>query len=105
MAYTLHLIYVYFKIDAVNLSNIDAIIISNYLSMLALPFITEDTGFKGTIYATDPTIQTGRSAIYSVVYSHWLQVTLKDRELPSNSTSITGSEFVYFFSKQELLSQ
>ena len=48
------------QIDAVNLASLDAIIISNYLSMLALPFITENTGFKGTIYATDPTIQTGR---------------------------------------------
>ena len=48
------------QIDAVNLASLDAIIISNFLSMLALPFITENTGFKGTIYATDPTIQTGR---------------------------------------------
>lgn len=28
--------------------------------MLALPFITESTGFKGPIYATEPTLQIGR---------------------------------------------
>lgn len=28
--------------------------------MLALPFITEGTGFKGIIYATEPTLQIGR---------------------------------------------
>lgn len=39
---------------------VDAILISNYMSMLALPFITEGTGFRGTVYATDPTIQSGR---------------------------------------------
>ena len=28
--------------------------------MLALPFITEDTGFKGRVYATEPTMTFGR---------------------------------------------
>ncbi|XP_067944009.1 integrator complex subunit 9-like [Watersipora subatra] len=53
--------------DAVDLSGLDAIIISNYLSMLALPFITEETGFRGTIYATDPTVQTGRHLMEELI--------------------------------------
>jgi integrator complex subunit 9 len=28
--------------------------------MLALPFITEGTGFAGVVYATEPTLQIGR---------------------------------------------
>lgn len=28
--------------------------------MMALPFITEGTGFKGKVYATEPTLQIGR---------------------------------------------
>lgn len=44
----------------IDFSEIDAILISNYTCMLALPFITEDTGFKGIIYATEPTLQIGR---------------------------------------------
>ncbi|XP_003428131.1 integrator complex subunit 9 [Nasonia vitripennis] len=44
----------------IDFSEIDAILISNYTCMLALPFITEGTGFKGAIYATEPTLQIGR---------------------------------------------
>lgn len=29
--------------------------------MMALPYITEHTGFTGTVYATEPTLQIGRS--------------------------------------------
>ncbi|KAF6041190.1 INTS9 [Bugula neritina] len=55
------------EIDAINLNNLDAIIVSNYLSILALPFVTEGTGFKGTIYATDPTVQTGRHLMEELI--------------------------------------
>jgi len=34
----------------IDFSEIDAILISNYTCMLALPFITEGTGFKGIFY-------------------------------------------------------
>jgi integrator complex subunit 9 len=44
----------------VDYSEIDVILISNYTSMLALPFITEGTGFRGVVYATEPTLQIGR---------------------------------------------
>lgn len=30
------------------------------MNMLALPYITEGTGFAGTVYATEPTLQIGR---------------------------------------------
>ena len=33
---------------------------SRYSCMLALPFITEGTGFKGRVYATEPTMTFGR---------------------------------------------
>lgn len=44
----------------VDFSEIDIILISNYMNMLALPYITEGTGFNGTVYATEPTLQIGR---------------------------------------------
>lgn len=44
----------------VDFSQLDVILISNYTCMMALPFITEDTGFKGQVYATEPTLQIGR---------------------------------------------
>ncbi|CAG0893257.1 unnamed protein product [Darwinula stevensoni] len=44
----------------IDVSDIDAVLISNYLSMLALPFVTESPGFRGAVYATEPTLQMGR---------------------------------------------
>ncbi|XP_055376990.1 integrator complex subunit 9 [Condylostylus longicornis] len=44
----------------IDFSEIDVILISNYLNMLALPYITEGTDFKGTVYATEPTLQIGQ---------------------------------------------
>ena len=44
----------------IDFSEIDAILISNYTCMLALPYITEETGFRGRIFATEPTLQFGR---------------------------------------------
>ena len=44
----------------VDFSQIDVILISNYLCMLALPFVTERTGFQGKVYCTEPTMQIGK---------------------------------------------
>ncbi|CAG4972499.1 unnamed protein product [Colias eurytheme] len=54
----------------VDFSQLDVILISNYTCMMALPFITEDTGFKGQVYATEPTLQIGR--FYLEELSEWL---------------------------------
>ncbi|KAL1123383.1 hypothetical protein AAG570_002465 [Ranatra chinensis] len=51
----------------VDYSELDVILISNYTSMLALPFITERTGFKGVVYATEPTLQIGRLYLEELV--------------------------------------
>ncbi|KAK7075241.1 Integrator complex subunit 9 [Halocaridina rubra] len=41
-------------------SEVDAVLVSNYHSMLALPFITNSTGFSGVVLMTEPTMQIGR---------------------------------------------
>ncbi|KAG8234922.1 hypothetical protein J437_LFUL015330 [Ladona fulva] len=46
--------------NVIDFSEVDVILISNYLCMLALPYITEGTGFEGVVYATEPTLQIGR---------------------------------------------
>ncbi|KAK5880423.1 hypothetical protein CesoFtcFv8_023453 [Champsocephalus esox] len=46
--------------ELLDLSTIDVILISNYHCMMALPYITEHTGFTGTVYATEPTLTIGR---------------------------------------------
>ena len=41
-------------------ADIDAILVSNYTCMLALPFITESKGFRGKVYATEPSVLLGK---------------------------------------------
>lgn len=48
--------------DIFDISDVDTILLSNHACMLALPFITEETGFKGRVYATEPTLQIGKYA-------------------------------------------
>ena len=48
------------QLSLIDISSVDAIVITNFYNILALPYITEYTGFKGKIYATEPTIQMGR---------------------------------------------
>ena len=47
-------------LSLVDMSNIDAILISNYTNLLSLPYVTEETGFRGMIFMTEPCLQFGR---------------------------------------------
>ncbi len=38
----------------------DAVLISNYTSLLSLPLVTSDPTFRGSIFLTEPTLQFGR---------------------------------------------
>uniref|UniRef100_A0A8B9LIY1 Integrator complex subunit 9 n=1 Tax=Astyanax mexicanus TaxID=7994 RepID=A0A8B9LIY1_ASTMX len=53
--------------ELLDLSTVDVILISNYHCMMALPYITEHTGFSGTVYATEPTFQIGRLLMEELV--------------------------------------
>nr|XP_002123221.1 integrator complex subunit 9 isoform X1 [Ciona intestinalis] len=53
--------------DLLDISTIDVILVSNSNTMMALPYITEYFGFKGTVYATEPTIQIGRLLMEELV--------------------------------------
>lgn len=53
--------------ELIDLSTVDVILISNYHCMMALPYIIEHTGFTGTVYATEPTMQIGRLLMEELV--------------------------------------
>ncbi|KAM9315569.1 integrator complex subunit 9 isoform 2-T2 [Gastrophryne carolinensis] len=55
------------KTQLIDLSTVDVILISNYHCMMALPYITEHTGFTGTVYATEPIVQIGRLLMEELV--------------------------------------
>ncbi len=48
------------QLGVVDFGDLDAILISNYTTMLALPYITEETNFSGPIFVTEPTLNFGR---------------------------------------------
>ena len=48
------------EFSSIDWDSIDFIFITNYNHMLALPYVTEYTNFKGKIYATEPTVLFGR---------------------------------------------
>ncbi|KAF0308561.1 Integrator complex subunit 9 [Amphibalanus amphitrite] len=52
----------------IDFSEVDAILVSNYTSMLALPFIVAERGFRGTVYATEPTLHIGRLCMDELLY-------------------------------------
>ena len=47
-------------LSLVDLANVDAILISNYTNLLSLPYVTEETGFRGMIFMTEPCLHFGR---------------------------------------------
>lgn len=69
----------------IDFSEVDAILISNHSTMLALPYVTEGTGFHGVIYMTEPTLLIGKLYLEELVEfiertpkpvlaSHWKEV-------------------------------
>ncbi|XP_064382398.1 integrator complex subunit 9-like isoform X2 [Halichondria panicea] len=63
----------------VDFSTVDVLLISNCFSMLSLPFLTEKLGFKGRIYATEPTMHFGRQLMEELSYYFYRS--------PTNNTS------------------
>lgn len=48
------------QFNLINIEDLDAVLISNYNSMLALPYLTKLNGFRATIYCTEPVMQFGK---------------------------------------------
>lgn len=55
------------SLQAVDWESVDAIVLSNYMHSLALPFVTEYTRFRGKVYATEPTVQLSRQLMLELV--------------------------------------
>ncbi|KAJ3027009.1 UNVERIFIED_CONTAM: Integrator complex subunit 9 [Siphonaria sp. JEL0065] len=55
------------KLDPELIKTIDVVLLSHHETLLALPYISEFGGFKGQIYATDPTAMFGKLALEEFV--------------------------------------
>ncbi|KAI9013272.1 beta-lactamase-like protein [Gaertneriomyces semiglobifer] len=56
-------------VSAIALEDVECLLISNCYNMLALPYITEYTQFRGKIYATGPTVEFGRLMMEELVHN------------------------------------
>jgi integrator complex subunit 9 len=69
------------QLSLIDISSVDAIVITNFYNILALPYITEYTGFKGKIYATEPTIQMGSLLMHELVNFHQSYINQQDTSI------------------------
>lgn len=56
-----------FNMNNSYITNTDVVLISNYLNMFGLPYLTERTSFSGVVYVTEPTYHFGRILMEEVV--------------------------------------
>ncbi|KAK7507295.1 hypothetical protein BaRGS_00001230 [Batillaria attramentaria] len=55
------------EFGVVDMSQVDVVLVSNFTTMLALPYLTQYTNFHGKVYATEPTLQIGRMYMEEMV--------------------------------------
>ncbi|CAJ0960994.1 unnamed protein product, partial [Mesorhabditis belari] len=100
--------------NTVQMDCVDAILISNPQSLVALPFYCENTNFKGEIYATSPTIQFGRLLSEELIEyferlanepstENWKKLNLKKvLPPPISRRQVAPLEWRRFYSLQDL---
>ncbi|CAI2184904.1 1555_t:CDS:2, partial [Funneliformis geosporum] len=76
------------EFSSIDWNNIDFIFITNYNHMLALPYITEYTEFKGKIYATEPTVLFARQMMKELVHFFGDSALLSRTHSQPGSTNI-----------------
>uniref|UniRef100_A0A6B2G0V1 Integrator complex subunit 9 homolog (Trinotate prediction) n=1 Tax=Myxobolus squamalis TaxID=59785 RepID=A0A6B2G0V1_MYXSQ len=55
--------------NTIEVSSIDAVLITNYENIVALPFLTEMDGFRAKIYCSQPTMEFGRLLMLDMALS------------------------------------
>ena len=48
-------------------ATVDVVLVSNFKSILGLPYILEHPDFRGVVYATEPTLEFGHQLMRSMV--------------------------------------
>eukprot|EP01134_Creolimax_fragrantissima_P007964 CFRG7964T1 len=78
-------------LQKLDLESVDLILCSNWHSCLALPFITEYTGFKGSVYATEPTRILAKQVM--------LEMAVHNRHLPLTGNKNVSAEAIHYMRK------
>ena len=84
------------QFSCIDLKHVDVILISNYRSMLALPFVTERSEFSGYVYATEPSLHFGRLYMEELVTYIERNPKLKQASAWKNQNIFPHLPFSYF---------
>ena len=89
------------QFNLINIEDIDAVLISNYNSMLALPYLTKMNGFRASVYCTEPVMQFGKMLMEELThYVKSSQTTLLSNQL--NDASVSSTKYPLFRTLQHL---
>jgi len=72
-----------------DVASVDVVLISSYQTILALPFLTEHTGFAGRVFCTEPTMWIARQLLEEIVI---LDTQSRQHTLPSANAALTEAE-------------
>nr|CDJ95101.1 Integrator complex subunit 9 [Haemonchus contortus] len=64
-------------LETLSMNSVDCVLISNWNSLVALPFYVENSGFRGTVYATEPVVQFGRLMMTELI-EYFERIVLND---------------------------
>lgn len=74
----------------INVEDLDAVLISSYNSMLALPYLTKMKGFRATVYCTEPIMQFGKMLMDELTFlikSNQMVMINNEKSATSSNTS------------------
>lgn len=88
------------QFDLINVEDIDAVLISNFNSMLALPYLTRMKGFRANIYCTEPIQVLGKILMDELTHFVKNNKTVTALHEHSNENLLTKLEKPESFAKE-----
>lgn len=67
------------QFDLINVEDLDAVFISNFSSMLALPYLTKLKGFRADVYCTEPIMHLGKVLMDELTHYVGSNQTIKSK--------------------------
>uniref|UniRef100_A0A1I7X3B6 Lactamase_B domain-containing protein n=1 Tax=Heterorhabditis bacteriophora TaxID=37862 RepID=A0A1I7X3B6_HETBA len=64
-------------LDTISMESVDCILVSNWQSLVALPYYTQNSGFRGVVFATEPVVQFGRLMMAELI-EYFERIVLDD---------------------------
>jgi integrator complex subunit 9 len=76
------------QFDLINVEDLDAVLISNYNTMLALPYLTRMKGFRASVYCTEPIMHFGRMLMEEL--THYIRTSSSNQSSTRREEPVGG---------------